>query len=235
MPFAYYGAKHGLADKYPAPRHPLVVEPFAGSAGYSTFHAARLERVVLYDIDPKVVDLWHELQSMTVADIDLIGVQLEQEKFTHPLLAGMAGGTTMAAVLAGKSRIVTPRMRHDWRNVRRRIVATLPHLNRWEIHHGTYHDAPDIEATWHVDPPYQSTTSHAGLGYRHGDGAIDFTELAAWVRTRRGFVMVCERSPATWLPFAPFAAQGNGASNDSRRVEVIWRSDMEVPTLWDQS
>jgi hypothetical protein len=36
--FSYYGAKWGLGRHYSAPAHWTVVEPFAGSAGYSLFH-----------------------------------------------------------------------------------------------------------------------------------------------------------------------------------------------------
>jgi site-specific DNA-adenine methylase len=57
MPFAYYGAKHGLASKYPRPRHPVVVEPFAGSAAYSVHHAATIDHAILIDADHRVVEL----------------------------------------------------------------------------------------------------------------------------------------------------------------------------------
>lgn len=239
MPFAYYGAKHGLARRYPPPAHRTVVEPFAGSAGYAVHHAAKLERVLLYDIDPAVVALWHELQTMTPADVDRIGAQVERGKrFTHPLLAGMAGGSQMAAVLAGKSRMVTPRMVNDWPRVRRRILTALPHFGRWEIRLGTYADAPDIDATWFVDPPYQplltyTSTSRSGAadGYRYG--AVDYAELGAWCRTRRGLVIVCEQSPAAWLPFAPLARQKNGVADGAVRTEVVWRNDAEQTALFD--
>ncbi len=232
MPFAYYGAKHGLARRYPPPVGGVVVEPFAGSAAYSVHHAAKLDHVLLYDIDPAVVALWHELQTMTPADVDRIGAQVVRgERFTHPLLAGLAGGTTMAATLAGKSRVVTPRMVTDWPSVRRRILNALPHISRWEIRHGTYADAPDIEATWFVDPPYQpllayGSTMGAANGYRFG--SVDYDELGAWCRTRRGLVIVCEQSPAAWLPFAPLTRHGNGvAAAGNTRTEVVWRNDAE--------
>lgn len=231
MPFAYYGAKHGLARRYPPPVGGVVVEPFAGSAAYSVHHAAKLDRVLLYDIDPAVVALWHELQTMTPADVDRIGAQVVRgERFTHPMLAGMAGGWQMGETLAGRSCAVTPRMVISWPRVRRRILATLPHLSRWEIRHGTYADAPDVEATWFVDPPYQpilayATPKGAAGGYRFGD--VDYAELGAWCRTRRGLVIVCEQSPASWLPFAPLAMQVNGAPNGKARTEVVWRNDAE--------
>ena len=236
MPFAYYGAKHGLAARYPRPRHRVIVEPFAGSAAYSVHHAANIDHVILIDADARLIDLWHEIQCMTVADVDLIFQQVQGERFTHPLLAGMAGGTQMDATLAGKSRAVTPRMRDKCIGARNRIVRALPYVKTWEISHGTYTDAPDIDATWFIDPPYESIISTAGNDYRHGQASIDFDQLGQWCRSRSGFVMVCEQSPAEWLPFHPFAVQMNGAGEgQTARQEVIWRSDMEQPTLWAAS
>lgn len=233
MPFAYYGAKHGMAAKYPRPRHPVVVEPFAGSAAYSVHHARHIDHAIICDADPGVVDLWHELQTMTAHDVDLIGTQLHGTHFTHPLLAGMAGSTTMTATLEGKRRAVTPRMLKDWPTVRRRIINALEPIRTWQVLHATYDQAPDIEATWHIDPPYQENGTMAGAGYRHGADAIDFDHLGAWCQARRGFVMVCEQSPATWLPFHPFTTQANGAGVGTvARTELIWRNDLEAPSLF---
>lgn len=236
MPFAYYGAKHGLASKYPRPRHRVIVEPFAGSAAYSVHHAANIDHAILIDADARLVELWHEIQGMTEADVDLIGKQLEQARFTHPLLAAMAGSTTMLAVLAGKDRAVTPRMLKDWPCVRSRIIRALPHVKTWDVTHGTYADALNVEATWFIDPPYMQQGTMAGAGYAYSDESINFDHLARWSRSRNGFVMVCEQSPAAWLPFHPFASQANGAGTGTvARQEVIWRSDMEQPMLWEAS
>jgi len=233
MPFAYYGAKHGLASQYPRPRHQVIVEPFAGSAAYACYHAHRIDHAVLIDSDPAVVMLWHELQEMTPADVDLIGRQLEQDRISHALLAGMGGSSTIAGVFGGKTRATTPRMRESWPTVSARIKRALPHIKRWQISHGTYTDAPNIEATWFVDPPYQVHGSMAGAGYRQPSSLLDFGELGDWCRGRQGFTMVCEQSPAEWLPFHPFATQSNGTSSSiATRHELIWRSDLEQPTLW---
>jgi 16S rRNA G966 N2-methylase RsmD len=233
MPFAYYGAKHGLASRYPAPRHRVIVEPFAGSAAYSVHHANRIDHAIIIDADAQLVELWHELQAMTEADVDLIGNQLDGERFTSPLLAGIAGSTALVGTLAGRDRAVTPRMRTQWPSVRRRIVRALPYIKTWQIIHGTYADAPDIDATWFIDPPYQSIISTAGNDYRHGQSCIDFDHLAAWCRSRPGQTIVCEQSPASWLPFHPFASQGNGTQvNGSTRQEVVWLSDVEYLQLF---
>jgi len=232
VPFAYYGAKHGLASKYPRPRHSVVVEPFAGSAAYSVHHAASIDHAILIDADPKLVELWHELQQMTVADVDIIGNQINGDRFTSPLLAGICGGSQWDGVMAGRDRAVTPRLRRSWPLVRARIVAALPHIRRWRVIHGDYHDAPDIDATWFVDPPYQENGTMAGAGYRCSASAIDFDDLGDWCRDRRGFAIVCEQSPADWLPFHPFATQANGVGH--ARQEVIWRSDIHQPSLFAQ-
>lgn len=236
MPFAYYGAKHGLAHKYPRPRHDVIIEPFAGSAAYSVHHAAHIDYAVLIDADEKLIELWREVQAMTHVDVDLIGKQLDGERINHPLLAAMSGSTTMNAVLGGRTRQVTPRMRQDWPSVSARIKRTLPHIKNWRIIHGDYHDAPNLAATWFVDPPYQENGTMAGAGYRHPASAIDFDRLGDWCRTRRGFTIVCEQSPASWLPFHPFATQANGCGVGTvSRQEVVWLSDVEYLQLFDTS
>ena len=240
MPFAYYGAKHGLAPKYPRPQHPVIIEPFAGSAAYSVHHAATIEHAVLYDVDPIVCQLWTDLQTTTPEDLDRIGAQLQQERFDHPLLAGLQGSSTLLSnrFRDGGNKAVTPRMREAWPTVRARIERTIPHISTWQIIQGSYTDCPDIEATWHIDPPYQpllNPTRHdaAGKGYKYGSDGIDYHALSEWCQRRQGFVMVCEQSPAEWLPFHPFATQNNGNPNNTRPMtELIWRSDYEQPALF---
>jgi hypothetical protein len=50
--FSYYGSKHRIIDKYPAPVHGRIVEPFAGSAAYATRYYWL--PVTLYDANPKI-------------------------------------------------------------------------------------------------------------------------------------------------------------------------------------
>ena len=49
MPFAYYGAKHEKAHKYPPPRFDLIIEPFAGAEGYSCHWARHRVTPSCYD------------------------------------------------------------------------------------------------------------------------------------------------------------------------------------------
>ncbi len=55
--FGYYGGKWRDAIKhYPEPQHDTIVEPFAGSAGYSLRYANR--KVILCEIDPVLASVW---------------------------------------------------------------------------------------------------------------------------------------------------------------------------------
>jgi site-specific DNA-adenine methylase len=236
MPFAYYGAKHGLASKYPRPTRSLIIEPFAGSAGYACYWARRMPvQVMLCDADEYIVRLWRRLQTMTHAEVDAaIDTALASERTTEPLVAFSGGGSSVAGIVAGYDRKVTPRMYRDGTTlVRRRIHRTLPHIRDWTIIHGTYSDLPDIEATWYIDPPYRPHSSEsaqlAGNAYTHGAQRIDYDQLAHWCENRRGQVIVCEQSPADWLPFTTLADQNNGSSRPSVRTEVVWHRDDQTP------
>jgi hypothetical protein len=81
--------------------------------------------------------------------------------------------------------------------IRRRIANQVERTRHWKIIEGDWHDAPDVEAHWFIDPPY----AIAGKSYTFNH--IDRVALAAWCKTRRGFVTVCEAQGAKWLPFEP--------------------------------
>lgn len=231
MPFAYYGAKHRLASRYPAPIGPVVIEPFAGSAAYSMRYIEHLERVILVEADPAVVELWHRVIGMSLEDLDALDTDLELERTTDPLLAASGGSTSLHGTLSGRSRRITPRMRKSWPTVKRRIARALPHLSKVEVIHGSYDSAPDLEATYFVDPPYQplledySSTCQAGAAYRFGSEALDYDALSEWCRSRRGLVIVCEQEPASWLPFDRLVESQN--AQNTRRTEVVWTSSTD--------
>lgn len=66
--FCYYGGKWRIADKYPPPMHNVIVEPFAGSAGYAT-RRSNGRKVLLIDRNEIIVDLWRWLQIVKPSEI----------------------------------------------------------------------------------------------------------------------------------------------------------------------
>ena len=57
--FSFFGSKWRVANYYPAPKHTIIIEPFAGSAGYSLRYPNH--QVRLYDADPIICGVWDYL------------------------------------------------------------------------------------------------------------------------------------------------------------------------------
>ncbi len=228
--FPYFGAKWRAAPLYPRPDPALpVVEPFAGSAGYSVRH--RVKHAILIDADPVIVSVWEFLLSATRADV-LALPDIEPEQTTDDLDID-PGACALIGFWLNRGT-ATPRKRPSaWMTsgvrprlfwgpiIRRRIAGQLPAIAGWTVRLGTYRDAPDIDAMWFVDPPYMV----AGKHYRKS--AVDYADLADFCRTRRGRVIACENHGADWLPFDPLASV---KSSRGHSREVVWLSSGAVPS-----
>jgi hypothetical protein len=101
---------------------------------------------------------------------------------------------------------------------RNEIARNVEKIRHWTVFLGDYHDAPDIEATWFIDPPYQ----YGGQWYEESNKYIDFTGLSSWCQSRKGQVIVCENTKANWMDFRPLI-QMNG--NRHVTTEAIWTND----------
>ena len=103
---------------------------------------------------------------------------------------------------------------------RHRLAQQLGAIRHWKVRCGDYTKAPDIEATWFIDPPYQKGGEH------YPAGQPDYGDLAAWCRKRRGQVIVCEGDGAEWLPFRHLrgARRKNTVAGfgDKQRIERVW-------------
>jgi hypothetical protein len=66
--FPFYGGKHRLARRLGKPRCAHVIEPFAGSAGFSTFWEP--PNVTLVELDPVIISVWEYLQGASAHDIE---------------------------------------------------------------------------------------------------------------------------------------------------------------------
>ncbi len=226
MPFfCFFGGKWRAAPHYPAPVHPVIVEPFAGAAGYSTRYPDR--QVRLYDADPLSVGVWdylirvsgEEVMRLPAAVSHVDEVKACQEA---KWLIGFWLNKGAASPCKTPSRWMRDGLRPGsyWgKKIRARIASQVGMVKHWKVWNKSFSDIRySRDACWFVDPPYQV----AGAGYRYRD--VDYAALGRWCQGRRGQVMVCENAGATWLPFAPFRSiKGSpGASRSGRSEEVLW-------------
>ena len=226
--FYYFGAKHANASKYQPPHHDLIVEPFAGAAGYACYWLEKgaAQRAVLIEADQRVVETWNRILAQTPEQIMAWTTPTEGERTNDLCVIGSGGGGTLSNDTPNK---VSSRQAANFPAIRRRIARMRATIgDRIEITHGDYRDAPDIEATWFIDPPYQ----HQGHWYRHSSNAINYASLSTWVRSRRGQVIACESAPADWLPFRPLYSLNSLAGTDG--TELVWESHPD-PTLFGHS
>ena len=226
--FTFYGGKWRAAPHYPAPMFDTIIEPFAGSAGYSMRYPAR--NVVLVERNPLIAATWRYLLRVTPGEI-LALPDIAQGQTVADL-----GACEEAQLLIGwwcNTGSSSPRkspsawMRGGTRSnscwgpaIRERIASQVEAIRHWTIIECDYEQAPAIEATWFIDPPYQV----AGKHYRHGSKQIDYAALGDWCRSRRGQVLVCENVGASWLPFRPWrdiqASKAKHGGKVSR--EALW-------------
>lgn len=77
--FCFYGGKWRSAPHYQQPEFPLIIEPFAGAAGYSTRHYKH--DILLVEKDIKIYLLWDFLINAEKKDIllkyVLIGIAIQ--------------------------------------------------------------------------------------------------------------------------------------------------------------
>lgn len=208
--FYYYGAKHRAAKHYPPPLYELIVEPFAGAAGYAMFHLDRDPRTkaLLIEKDPRVADLWVRLLSSDPFELSRYPAPAVGSYTTDFFVMCAAASNALARAERFK---VTERSRRAFLGMRKRVARLVGKVRgRVEICRGDYSSAPDLTATWFVDPPYAPPSSggprgRGGDGYGYGCRSRDirYRDLATFCQTRKGQVIVCEYATATWLPFRP--------------------------------
>jgi 16S rRNA G966 N2-methylase RsmD len=199
----YLGRKTRFIDHYPAPRHPLIIEPFAGSASFSVHHRER--EVLLLDVDNDVQAFWTWV---------LDGCPSDDLRAQSVLRKSCQKNSSQWTSFASSTQLVR----------RKRQVERLAEYiaGRWRFIAGDYRRAPDVEATWFIDPPYQRSADQ----YRAD--ALDYAELWRWCSARKGQVILCEAADNDWIP-EPVevvrdlkTGRGAGRPRGGKRVEICW-------------
>ena len=222
--FPYFGSKVSVIRRYPKPRHRKIIEPFAGSATYALQYLDH--DVALFDLSPVVVGIWDYLiraEPSEVFALPDVRVGDSIEEFRIPPEAKWLIGFWVTVSPTHPLRVVTPwfATAKDYAvwspRTRSRLSLLCARIKHWKVTLGSYDSAPDVEATWFVDPPYQSPV---GDVYPHK--IADYARLGAWCRGRKGQVIACDGPGATWLPFKPLAVV---SGRYSKVTEMIWTKD----------
>jgi hypothetical protein len=225
--FPYYGSKWNMARYYPCPTYGVLVEPFAGGAGYATFYGH--PKVKLLDADPIIAGLWRYLIAVSPSEImglpEMPEVGDSVDNYAIPQEAKWLIGFWLnrGSAQPKKSRTAysarTDRAQLNWgARAKERIASQIEKIAEWEVREGSYDLAADERCTWFVDPPY----GDKGKFYRVQFS--DYARLGEWCLSRSGQVIACESPGAGWLPFEPL---GSFKSSKGRADEVAYVAHQE--------
>lgn len=195
--FPYMGAKWLLALNYSPPEHDLIVEPFAGSAGYSvTYHR---HNVLLIEKDKTIAEVWKFLISSReeeILDIPILNPgDLIRDHIEVPAIRHLVGLWTQFSPVYPSPRIRNTRWNEK---TRKRVARQVKHIKHWNVIEGDFLSVENFKATWFIDPPYLGRT---GEWYRQKRSQILGDDLVEFCISRAGQVIVCESEIGDYLPF----------------------------------
>lgn len=218
--WSYYGAKTNIAHLYPPPKYGKIIEPFAGTARYSLQHFEK--EVLLVDKYDVIINIWKFLKAASEKDIMSLP-EIKAGQNINELNWDCEEQRNLVAFMIGfgftsPRKTAIPRLRNRpnaFKYTRKRIASELFKIRHWNFRIGSYEEIENEECTWYIDPPYQ----FGGHAYVKSNKHIDFEKLKSWCMERKGQVMVCENTKATWMPFKPMVVQNvlTGAHS-----EAIW-------------
>lgn len=225
--FRYFGRKVRIAHLYPRPRFGHIIEPFAGAASYA-LHAENWTReVTLVEINPDIAELWEWLIHPSTTAETFAKIPKPEVGQAMDWNGNMADRfIMMGAVGDGSKYQVTTWVEYAFRAQIANAIENIDKVKHWKIIQGDYREAPNVEASWFVDPPYQFVES----GYAGTRASIDFASLGDWCRSRRGQVIACDNLAATWLDFKPLTSK---ATTQRSTVEAVWLSEPDPGRLFD--
>jgi hypothetical protein len=224
--FSYFGGKWKLAKRYGRPKCGHVIEPFAGAAGYSVYWEPK--KVTLIERNPVVYGVWNYLQRVSPAEVMRLPSNVSHVDELPARLCDEAKALigfwfNQGLPKPGRSRCNWARrpcrVAHFWsETIKWRLANQVERIRHWNIIEGSWEQAPDIKAHWHIDPPYNNAA-----GRLYSRNQVDYSALEKWCKRRWGFVQVCENDGATWLPFRPFSILQTHRSR-GYSVEAVYES-----------
>jgi site-specific DNA-adenine methylase len=216
--FYYYGRKKQIAKHYPEPNYDCIIEPFAGSAAYSLFSDNWRKQVILIEKDHKVAEIWEWLINEATPNQIKNMPDLQPGEKSSEFLHIIHAATKMA--FKYKTIKVTPVLARNWEISKRVMADGLGKIKHWEIICGDYTEAPNVEATWFIDPPYMS---EPGMGYGHSSAKMDYAQLAKWSLERQGEIICCEGEHGNYLPFSTLL-ELKGVAGKSSKEKIFYQS-----------
>jgi hypothetical protein len=219
----YLGRKGRLASSYEEPQYDLVIEPFAGSMAYSLHWRPRA--AIGLEANGFVVQLWRQLCGMSVSDIKTM-----QPPHIGTYTTDLYWMLTSSSATALKAKGLTMNEFMYERALSQQQMTIREHnytRNSILYIHDDYREAPDVAATWFIDPPYSGVNG----GYHPEYSTLDYEELAMWCLDRKGQLIVCEDNNGWWLPFKPHRnSRGVRASKgvERKNAEFVWTSETRL-------
>jgi site-specific DNA-adenine methylase len=225
--FTYYGGKWRLSLSYDAPLYNRIIEPFAGSAGYSVRYYHK--DVLLYDLDEKICILWDYLINASESDILSLPIDFDSvddlsvsEGAKYLIGFWLSKGSDHPCKLPSKWMKGGTRPKSFWSiYIKNRIARQLRYIRHWKIVNKSYVEIENENATWFIDPPYVD----AGKYYHYGSSRLNYEKLANWSIERHGQVIVCENYGAKWLDFSRLCDSNSTIVKDGERQkssEVVY-------------
>jgi hypothetical protein len=223
--FSYFGGKSRLVDLYRPPEHGLIIEPFCGSARYACKYGIE-NSVWINDKFGTITDIWLWIQQATKKDIQSLPVLKVGERLSdfkqlsgpEKYLLGFSinpGSTSPRDVTTARS-VGGGKQTHRVVLLKRNLLTLVGKIDHWKITNLDYRKVktPHL-ATWFIDAPYQFRRSN------YEATVLSYKELGDWVLSKRGQIIVCEKSSANWLPFEYLATQA-GQGGESVQEEVVY-------------
>ena len=156
--WSYFGSKSKTAVRYPIPKYKTIIEPFAGSAQYSLFGDNWKRQVILCDKNKAIVTIWDYLINKATKEMILALPDLkDQDNVNNYSLSEAERYLIGFCINRGSAHPkLTASRFNSWNKDKIRIANNLHKVKHWKIINGSYENLPNTEATWFIDPPYQS-------------------------------------------------------------------------------